>query len=157
MIKISKINGLQLQEPPITNIHYQPASSIKPKENEYTQYKQRDDDTVKKSTPFPRQTENNTFEYNNINTSFSENKNNIVINKNDVPINRSYNFKNMNENTSNVLRFEEIVKRNSMDMERIEKNLEVTNDKLKSNNNAKANIMNKMEFSFRDVSKFLKQ
>ena len=159
MIKITKINGLQLQEPP--NDAYVPNNFIKnQREINTTSFRREEDNYIKQNTHFQRHSENNSIEYNNINTSFTDNQNNFVGNTKTnftENVNRSYNFKNLNEKSNIMMRNEEIVIRNSIEKDRIEKNLEITNDKLKSNNSAKTNIINKMEFSFRDVSKFLKQ
>jgi len=155
MIKISKINGLQLQEPPMTYENYSAEYNMNP--NEINKLKP-DSNMIKPkdNNPVHRVTDNS-IEYNSINTSNSEKHalqyNYKPDNQSKVIVNKSYNFKNPKELMNTYS--EDIIKKNSIEVERTEKSLELTNDKLKVNNNAKNNLMNRMDYSSRDLSKFL--
>jgi hypothetical protein len=155
MIKISKINGLQLQEPPMSYEYYSPEHNKTP--NEINKFKPDTNMNRLKDNNLVHRITDNSIEYNSINTSNSEKHalqyNYKAENQSKVMVNRSYNFKNPKElmNTNS----EDIIKKNSIEVERTEKSLELTNDKLKVNNNAKNYLLNKMDYSSRDLSKFL--
>jgi len=114
------------QEPPNIRTKYQPPVDVRQSENSHS------------------------IEINNINTSYSD-KDNLLNDhgNNNMYVNKSANFIPRTIPNDIISKITQ-----SKEFEKIQKSLETTNDRLRENNNAKMNIMNKMN-EHRNVSKFL--